>query len=342
VGDTTRAWQQLERGLRIDSTSAILRALELAMRTGLRGEDPATIEQDLARAAQGDELFLERASLEALRILAQDPARAFAVADSITAIAVAPHRSRTERLAGLQDRVGYRLSQGRYREAWELLEQVAALEPASVNLPFMRALYPLITGLHVAEGRAAARWLATTPNKGHLAQLLLGLWALEDGDSALLAAAFHGLGSVGPGRATATEVAARVEGLRGLTSLQHGDTTAARMQLELAYHTRAYRRGLLTNTVDVRFALELARVERATGALAAAAWRTYYAFFGYWGSPYRGVAEELLAQIAEQRGDTATAIRAYQNLVQLWKDADPELRPRVSAAQAALARLERE
>lgn len=342
VGDTTRAWQQLAHALRIDSTSAVLRALELAMRTGLRGEDPVTIERDLAKAAKGDELFLERASFEALRILALDPARAFAVADSITAIAIAPHRSRTERLSGLQDRVGYRLSQGRYREAWDLLEQVAALEPASTNLPFMRALYPLITELHVVEGRSAARWLATTPNKGHFAQLLLGLGALQDGDSALLAAAFRGLDSVGPGRANPTEVAARVTGLHGLAALRRGDSATARTQLALAYQTRSYRRVLLTNTVDVRFALELARVERAAGALEAAARRTYYAFFGYWGSPYRADAEELLAQIAEQRGDTTTAVRAYRNVVQLWQNADPELQPRVGVARAALARLERE
>lgn len=339
VGDTARAWQQLERALRIDSTSAILRALELAMRTGLRGEEPARIEQALAKAAHGDELFLERASFEALRIFALDPGRAFAIADSITAIAIAPHRSRTERMSGLQDRVGYRLSQGRYREAWKLLEQVAALEPAGTNLPYMRALYPLITGLRVPEGRAAARWLVATPNKGHLAQLLLGLGAIEDGDSVLLAAAFHGLDSVGPGRATATEVAARVAGLRGLAALRRGDTITARTQLALAYQTRGYRRVALTNAVDVAFALQLARVERATGAFEAAARRTYYAFFGYWGSPYRADAEELLALIAEQRGDTATAIRAYRNVVHLWQNADSELQPRVEAARAALVRL---
>jgi multidrug resistance efflux pump len=58
------------------------------------------------------------------------------------------------------------------------------------------------------------------------------------------------------------------------------------------------------------------------------------------GVVYRAEAEELLAQIAEQQGDTAGAMRAYGNFVDLWKDADPELQPRVAAARAALARLE--
>ena len=36
----------------------------------------------------------------------------------------------------------------------------------------------------------------------------------------------------------------------------------------------------------------------------------------------------------EQRGDTAKAIYYYGKLVDLWKDADPELQPRVEAARA--------
>jgi hypothetical protein len=55
----------------------------------------------------------------------------------------------------------------------------------------------------------------------------------------------------------------------------------------------------------------------------------------------RAEAEELRAQIAEQRGDSVTALRAYRNFIELWKDADPELQPRVAVARAAVARLER-
>jgi hypothetical protein len=56
---------------------------------------------------------------------------------------------------------------------------------------------------------------------------------------------------------------------------------------------------------------------------------------------FRADAEELRGRIAEQRGDTTAAIGAYRNLVELWRDADPELQPRVAAARAALGRMER-
>ncbi len=96
----------------------------------------------------------------------------------------------------------------------------------------------------------------------------------------------------------------------------------------------------VNNALDVRFSLELARLERAAGALEAASRRLFDAIMWQGGVPYRAEFEELRAQIAEQQGDTATAIRAYRNFIELWKDADPELQPRVEAAQAALARLE--
>ena len=61
---------------------------------------------------------------------------------------------------------------------------------------------------------------------------------------------------------------------------------------------------------------------------------------GTLGMAFRADAEELRGRIAEQRGDTTAAIRGYRNLVDLWRDADPELQPRVAVARAALARLE--
>jgi hypothetical protein len=59
------------------------------------------------------------------------------------------------------------------------------------------------------------------------------------------------------------------------------------------------------------------------------------------GIMFRADAEELRGQLALQRGDTASAISSYKNFVDLWKDADPDLQPRLTAARAALARLER-
>ncbi len=46
-----------------------------------------------------------------------------------------------------------------------------------------------------------------------------------------------------------------------------------------------------------------------------------------------------LGDLYEQRGDTAKAIYYYGKLVELWKDADPELQPRVEAARRAIEAL---
>jgi hypothetical protein len=48
---------------------------------------------------------------------------------------------------------------------------------------------------------------------------------------------------------------------------------------------------------------------------------------------------EAIARAHEQRGDTVRAIAAYRDFVERWKDADPELRPRVAAARKRLEAL---
>ena len=50
-----------------------------------------------------------------------------------------------------------------------------------------------------------------------------------------------------------------------------------------------------------------------------------------------GPAYEVLGQLHDERGDRARAAEYYAKFVELWKDADPELQPRV---QAALQRLD--
>ena len=51
------------------------------------------------------------------------------------------------------------------------------------------------------------------------------------------------------------------------------------------------------------------------------------------------VVYERLGDLYEKRGDTAKAIHYYGKLVDLWKDADPELQPRVEAARRAIEAL---
>jgi tetratricopeptide (TPR) repeat protein len=55
----------------------------------------------------------------------------------------------------------------------------------------------------------------------------------------------------------------------------------------------------------------------------------------------RGGAEvyERLGQLYEKRGDKQRAVKAYQQVVELWKDADPVLQARVEAARARIGAL---
>ena len=48
---------------------------------------------------------------------------------------------------------------------------------------------------------------------------------------------------------------------------------------------------------------------------------------------------ESLARMFDQVGDSTRAIEAYRDLVERWKDADPELQPRLAAARKRLAEL---
>jgi hypothetical protein len=48
---------------------------------------------------------------------------------------------------------------------------------------------------------------------------------------------------------------------------------------------------------------------------------------------------EQIAQMYDARGDTAKAIEHYRDFIDLWKDADPVLQPRVKAARDRLRLL---
>jgi len=50
-------------------------------------------------------------------------------------------------------------------------------------------------------------------------------------------------------------------------------------------------------------------------------------------------AHERLGQLYDERGDQENALRNYARFVELWREADPELQPRVQAAQARLEEI---
>ena len=48
---------------------------------------------------------------------------------------------------------------------------------------------------------------------------------------------------------------------------------------------------------------------------------------------------EALAKMYDAKGDVANAVQLYREFIEFWKNADPELQPRVADARARLQRL---
>jgi tetratricopeptide (TPR) repeat protein/tRNA A-37 threonylcarbamoyl transferase component Bud32 len=54
---------------------------------------------------------------------------------------------------------------------------------------------------------------------------------------------------------------------------------------------------------------------------------------------FRAATHRRLAELYEAKGDTAKAVEQYRTFVDLWKNADPELQPRVAEAKRRIAQL---
>jgi hypothetical protein len=48
---------------------------------------------------------------------------------------------------------------------------------------------------------------------------------------------------------------------------------------------------------------------------------------------------EAIGKMYDARGDTARAVEAYRDFVERWKNADPEVQPRVAAARQRIIAL---
>jgi hypothetical protein len=48
---------------------------------------------------------------------------------------------------------------------------------------------------------------------------------------------------------------------------------------------------------------------------------------------------EAVGKMYDARGDTARAVEAYRDFVERWKNADPEVQPRVAAARQRIVAL---
>ena len=329
LGDSAEAWRTLERLRSIAPTWEATVGLELAMRAWWLRVPPAALQPSRSELAT----FIGRYTL-----LIGDgaPARAVALADSFAVLAATPDHAPAERVTALLRRQVYHIAQGRYASAWELVRQASLQDPSGREVLAATVLHGVVTGAHRTEAADAARQLNASPDELPLWANVVLAWhaaTTERTDSARNDV--HRLLSAGEYSSFRT---ALEDGLKGLISLRGGDTAAAHLAL-----ARGNTGWIETRNVERFFpapaiALEAARLDVRAGDLEAAS-RRLYQTVGALGILFRADAEELRAQIAEQRAETAAAIRAYRNFIDLWKDADPELQPRVRAAQAAIARL---
>ena len=98
---------------------------------------------------------------------------------------------------------------------------------------------------------------------------------------------------------------------------------------------------------EVRVPMELVRVYSMAG-MADSAIAVYEAYRKTgWGGRQRqgpdfavpGSLTEALAKMYDAKGNTARAVELYRDFTELWKNADPELQPRVTAARDRLRKL---
>jgi tetratricopeptide (TPR) repeat protein len=331
TGDTAAAWRTLGRLKTVAPTWVATVALELGLRALLRGDDPATL------PAAGPDT-IRRAARYLLWSADSRPAQAVSLADSFLARLTAPALPRAERVPALLHRHLHRLAQGRYVAGWEMLRAAASLEPEDPEVLGATVLHHLVTGAHAADAAEAARQLAQRGGARPLwASALLG-WRVAT--VAPVDSAQAALPEIVAGADWPAFRAALAAGLTGLLDLRRGDSVAARRALIRGNSEWIETRGVEQFFPNPYFALVTARLEVAAGEPAVAGPRLSETMATL-GMAFRADAEELRGRIAEQRGDTTAAIGAYRNLVELWRDADPELQPRVAAARAALGRMER-
>lgn len=331
LGDSAGAWQSLERLRALAPSWEATQGLDLAMRTAWQGANPATLPVPSPEIATIVGRYL-------LLVLDQAPARAVALADSFAVPAAAPSHPPADRVTALLRRHVYALAQGRYGAAWDLLRQATVEDAAGPEVLGAAVLHQIVTGTHQPEATDAARQLSALNSARPLwASAVLAWWLAATSPVDSARAAIPGI--LAGGEYPEFRTALR-DGLNGLVTLRTGDSVAARRELALANVAWIEIRNIEEFFPNPDLAVALARLDRRAGDLELAL-RRLAETVGPIGIMFRAPAEELRGQIAEQRGDTTAAIRGYRNFIDLWKNADPELQPRVTAARAAVARLER-
>jgi tetratricopeptide (TPR) repeat protein len=309
------------------------------------------------RAANAAVLALRDAGPDAVAIaLARVPTQLgdLRAAERLAAMLADPEHPPPVRANGLLHLALLELARGRSRAAADAWRSAAVLDPGAVMLH--RALAsalpfsPVIRDSILALRRTLAGWDGrlhplvpglATPDQELVRQYLDGLLSLQLGDAGGAREARQRL--LAPARGADRRLAnALGASLLAQSAWRRGRAVEALTALDNAFLPFPFperaRSPLLEQHLD--------RFTRAEALLALGrydeALRWYSSLhdgYNLWGVPYLGSTLDRRGEIFERLGRRDDARRQYERLVDLWRDADSTLQPRVRQVDARLAEL---
>ncbi len=269
-------------------------------------------------------------------------------------------RSLEVRTAGHAWRAHAHLARGHWDAAQHELDELAALNPAeALEYRALLNAHPVLSvdpaELSELRDRLQALDANAIPASGNpsvffnahddlhpvIREYLLGALSARLGDydrAEAHAAALERLGGPSYSGTTAPDLAT---GIRALALRERGRSAEALATLDGIGREVWYNVALaspfyaqtLERLLRAELLFELARDDEA------ARWYANVCQVGPYEVAYRPVAYLRLGQINERQGKPAEAVDYYRRFVELWNDADPELRPMVQTAQRAIEAL---
>jgi TolB-like protein len=300
IGDVDGARALLRQGFALQPENYILHAIALADRVA-SGESVESVLEQVRRSRPDAERIIERSLLEALRCLADDPARAIRVHAAIARAMQSAASPRTTRAGGLVAEAAALFGLGRRREAADALEAAGALGADGGSV--------LAAQIALVRSRGAEWPAPGAVADSDYAVLMRGVDAVRQGTTRLAAGDSAGARTIlGSTYAFTVRPSANAGVANVLSILSLGSLTLARLDLAAG---------------SPRVAWQHAQDDLLSSGILS----------------LRAEFEELRGMIAERLDDREAAVRGYRNFVALWVQADPDLQPRVAAARQALAGL---
>lgn len=244
--------------------------------------------------------------------------------------------------AGEGEQIGPRslnyLKRGKVAAFRSLLEHAPGTTPPAAMAPFVARtggydVPPSLLELGLARGRALGpgAWLTL------MTTYLIDQGREEELDAleARRRAALDSLTAVGSGLAAAVEGSGRLVRAYRLWRREGPEAAADSLVAAQRAVTGWFAASILNSTIRWWTAEALVEAGRDEEA------EPYYVsvFHGTVGAPLQAVAAERLARLYDARGDLDKAAEYYAVFTDMWKDADPELQPRVEAARTRLQEI---